>query len=126
MQTVAEFFKEYSTNLAQFLFEKRKHFEFVLILKKIKLNANVNVNVNFDVICKKLDEKFKHLKNPIRIQIEKAGDFRSKWRTMFIHDLSGGERGVLLSPFLSKRGHFYPLFFVSCMTIMQILKSIIL
>ena len=109
----------------QFLFEKRKHFEFVLILKKIKLNANVNVNVSFDVICKKLDEKFKHLKNPIRIQIEKAGDFRSKWRTMFIHDLSGRKRGFFYPPFCRKEG-VSPPFFVSCMTIMQILKSIIL
>ena len=68
----------------------------------------------------------KHEKNPTRIQIQKADDLRSRWRTMFIHDLSGGKEGVFLSPFLSKRGHFYPPFFVSCMTIMQILKSIIL
>ena len=68
----------------------------------------------------------KHVKNPTRIQIEKAGDFRSKWRTMFIHALSGGKRGVFLSPFLSKRGHFYPPFLSHVMTIMQMLKSIIL
>jgi len=102
MQTVEEFYK------VQFLFEKRKHFEFVLILKKIKLNANVNVN--FDVTFKKLDEKFKSVKNPTRIQIEKAGDFRSRWRTMFIHDWSGRKRGGFLSPFLSKEGRFSPLF----------------
>jgi len=73
----------------------------------------------------KIEIDIKPVKNPTRIQIEKAGDFRSRWRTMFIHDLSGRKRGFFYPPFCRKEG-VSPPFFVSCMTIMQILKSIIL
>jgi len=48
--------------------------------------------------------------SPTRIQIEKADDFRSRWRTMFIHDLSGRKRGFFYPPFCRKKGVSPPFF----------------